>query len=170
MNYEKGWFLSVLLGVVLFIFFFIQIGCANPIPVYPDPEPEYFSPSISNTGGVPAMWMVFVFFLDFGINIIIIYGGVLLLQRYRNVSSEFLFEVSKTRFLSSIFFVSLVGLLSELILGPWIGGLLVALLFIFLSFVFIARFLFVFCWEDSLLMGIFALMVNIVVWSVIFMV
>jgi len=106
--------------------------------------------------------------MDFFIDILIIYGGIYLLHRYNLVTIKNAFDFSKTTLLLSVFIISLVGLISELILGAWIGGLLIALLFIFLSFVLVSKYLLKLSWVNSLRMGLIALLINIVVWIAIF--
>ncbi|MFW6149027.1 MAG: hypothetical protein ACOC6D_04135, partial [Atribacterota bacterium] len=159
--------LALLVSCMLLIpIFFITITTGNPIPIYPDPEPSYYGPgdtTILNIG-----WIGLVFILDFFIDILIIYGGVRLLHRYNLITIKNVFDFSKPMLLLSVFIISLVGLLSELILGAWIGGAILALLFIFLSFVLVSRYLLKFSWANGFRMGLIALLINIVVWIVIF--
>ena len=154
-------------SLILFLsFFFVTMSAGNPIPIYPDPEPVYYG-----SNGVSSLniaWIAIVFIMDFFIDILIIYGGIYLLHRYNLVTIKNAFDFSKTTLLLSVFIISLVGLISELILGAWIGGLLIALLFIFLSFVLVSKYLLRLSWVNSLRMGLIALLINIVVWTAIF--
>ena len=77
-------------------------------------------------------------------------------------------DFSKKTFLFAVVIISMVGLLSELIFGAWIGGLIIALLLIFLSFVFVSRYILKISWANSYRMGLFAIIVNIAVWIVVF--
>lgn len=154
-------------SLILFLsFFFVTMSAGNPIPIYPDPEPVYYG-----SNGVSSLniaWIAIVFIMDFFIDVLIIYGGIYLLHRYNLVTIKNAFDFSKTTLLLSVFIISLVGLISKLILGAWIGGLLIALLFIFLSFVLVSKYLLKLSWVNSLRMGLIALLINIVVWIAIF--
>lgn len=154
-------------SLILFLpIFFVIISAGNPIPIYPDPELVYYGSS--GVGNLDIAWIVTVLIIDFFIDFLIIYGGIYLLHRYNLITIKNAFDFSKMTLLLSVFIISLVGLISELILGPWIGGFLVALLFIFLSFVLVSKYLLKLNWANSLRMGLIALLVNIVVWTAIF--
>jgi len=154
-------------SLILFLpIFFVTMSAGNPIPIYPDPEPVYYG-SIG-VSSLNIAWIAIVFIMDFFINILIIYGGIYLLHRYNLVTIKNVFDFSKTTLLMSVFIISLVGLISELILGAWIGGLLIALLFIFLSFVLVSKYLLKLSWINSLRMGLIALLINIIVWIAVF--
>ena len=154
-------------SLILFLpIFFVIMSAGNPIPVYPDPEPVYYD-SIG-VSSLNIAWIAIVFIMDFFINILIIYGGIYLLHRYNLVTIKYVFDFSKTTLLMSVFIISLVGLISELFLGPWIGGLLIALLFISLSFVLVSKYLLKLSWINSIRMGLIALLINIIVWIAVF--
>lgn len=154
-------------SLILFLpIFFVTMSAGNPIPIYPDPEPVYYG-SIG-VSSLNIVWIAIVFIMDFFINILIIYGGIYLLHRYNLVTIKNVFDFSKTTLLLSVLIISLVGLISELILGAWIGGLLMALLFIFLSFVLVSKYLLKLSWINSLRMGLIALLINIIVWIAVF--
>jgi hypothetical protein len=154
-------------SLILFLsIFFVTISTGNPIPIYPDPEPAYYD-SIG-VSSLNIAWIAIVFVMDFFINILIIYGGIYLLHHYNLVTIKNVFDFSKTTLLMSVFIISLVGLISELIFGAWIGGLLIALLFIFLSFVLVSKYLLKLGWINSLRMGLIALLINIIVWIAVF--
>ncbi len=158
---------ALLVSLILFLpIFFVTMSAGNPIPIYPDPEPVYYG-SIG-VSSLNIAWIAIVFIMDFFIDILIIYGGIYLLHRYNLVTIKNVFDFSKTTLLMSVFIISLVGLISELILGAWIGGLLMALLFIFLSFVLVSKYLLKLSWINSLRMGLIALLINIIVWIAVF--
>ncbi|UCF13430.1 MAG: hypothetical protein JSW06_04015 [Thermoplasmatales archaeon] len=142
------------------------MSAGNPIPVYPDPEPVYYD-SIS-VSSLNIAWIAIVFIMDFLINILIIYGGIYLLYHYNLVTIKYVFDFPKTTLLMSVFIISLLGLISELLLGSWIGGLMIALLFIFLSFVLVSKYLLRLSWINSIRMGLIALLINIIVWIAVF--
>ena len=139
---------------------------ANPIPVYPDPEPVFLGPS--NIDTVPILWILFVFVIDLFVDILIVYAGIYLLDRNKLIMNGDILDFSKKTFLFAVVIISMVGLLSELIFGAWIGGLIIALLLIFLSFVFVSRYILKISWVNSYRMGLFAIIVNIVIWIVVF--
>ena len=155
------------LSLILFLpIFFVTMSAGNPIPIYPDPEQiDYDSIGVSSLN---IAWIAIVFIMDFFLNILIIYGGIYLLHRYNLVTIKNVFDFSKTTLLMSVFIISLVGLISELILGAWMVGLLIALLFIFLSFVLVSKYLLKLSWINSLRMGLIALLINIIVWFAVF--
>ena len=139
---------------------------ANPIPVYPDPEPVFSGPS--NISTLPIAWILIVFVLDFFIDILIIYTGIYLLDKSNLIKNRNVLDFSKRTLLLAVVVISMVGLLSELIFGTWIGGLIFALFFIFLSFVFVSKYILKLSWANSYRIGFFAVIVNIVVWIVVF--
>ena len=113
-------------------------------------------------------WMLFAFVVDFFVDILIIYGGVILLERLHLLPNHHVYEISKIQFLGAVVFISLVGLSTEWIFGGWFLGVGIALCIIFLSFVVMSRYLFGFTWRNSISMGLFASVVNIFVWIFIF--
>jgi len=159
------------LAVSALLIILVHVVCvfsvtANPIPVYPDPEPVFLGPSNINT--VPILWILFVFVIDFFIDILIVYAGIYLLDRDKLIMNRDVLDFSKKTFLFAVVIISMVGLLSELIFGAWIGGLIIALFLIFLSFVFVSRYILKISWANSYRMGLFAIIVNIAVWIVVF--
>jgi len=139
---------------------------ANPIPVYPDPKLEF---SGSNNISTPSVeWILLVFVVDFFVDILIVYAGIYLLDVSNLIKNRDVLDFSKKTFLFAVVLISIAGLLSELMFGAWIGGLGVALFFIFLSFVFVSKYLLKLRLANSCRMGIFAIIVNIVVWMVVF--
>ncbi|UCD14138.1 MAG: hypothetical protein JSW60_01610 [Thermoplasmatales archaeon] len=161
-----GYHIRLALSFLLFMPLFVTMAAGNPIPIYPDPEPAFYGPSgVSSLHGT---WIASAFVTDFFINILIVYGGIYVLHHYNLISIKNVFDFSRTKLLLSVFLISLVGLLSELFLGAWIGGLLLALVFIFLSFVFVSIYLLKFSWPNGLRMGFIALVINIITWIVVF--
>ena len=159
------------LAVSALLIILISVVCifsvtANPIPVYPDPEPVLLGKTDVNT--VPIVWILFVFAIDFFIDILIVYAGIYLLDRNTLIKNRDVLNFSKKTFLFAVVIISMIGLLSELIFGAWIGGLIIALFLIFLSFVFVSRYILKVSWTNSYRIGLFAIIVNIVVWIVVF--
>lgn len=164
-NFKKIFVSSIILFFSIITIFIISAK-ANPIPVYPDPEPTFFK-----TGGyinIPLYWILFVFILDFFIDILIVYGGIFLLDKDKLIQNKYILDFSKKTFFLAIGMICTVGLLSELILGQSIGGLIVALIFIFISFVFVSKYLLKLNWKNSNRMALFAIIINLIVWAVIF--
>jgi hypothetical protein len=151
---------------MFFILISINIISANPIPVYPDPEPVYYGSS--GFSKLDIFWILGIFLLDFFMDILIVYGGITLLYQFNLINKDYLFDFSKLRFFLSVFVIALVGLISELFLGPWIIGFAVALFIIFLSFVFVSRFLFTLNWINSVRLGLIAIIINIIFWIIVF--
>lgn len=157
--------------VAAFMILLTSIVCifsvdANPIPVYPDPELE-FSGS-NNISPISVQWIIIVFVIDFFIDILVVYAGIYLLDVYNLIKNRDVLDFSKKTFFLAIVIISMVGLLSELMFGAWVGGLIFALLFIFLSFVFVSKYLLKLSWINSSRMGLFALIINIAIWVVVF--
>ncbi len=150
----------------ILVILFIPITTGNPIPVYPNPEPDYYSStSFSNLNFT---WVLGAFIIDFFMDILIIYGGVLVLHHYNLIIDKNIFDFSKTTLLLSVLIIALVGFISELILGPWILGFLMALIIIFISFVFVSKYLLKLSWANGIRIGLIALVVNIIFWIIIF--
>lgn len=145
---------------------FITICSGNPIPVYPDLETV--STNLSDTSELNLAWIALVFILDFFINILILYGGIYLLNHYNLIENKSLSKFSKSTFLLSVIIISLIGIISELVFWTWIGGLLIALILIFLSFVFVSKYLLRLNLSNSVRMGLIGLIVNIIAWITIF--
>ena len=154
--------------ILFFAVIFIVMISGNPIPVYPDLESIY-KDSI-DASGLDITWIVLIFVADFCVNILLVYSGIFLLCYFRRIKNRNVFDFSKTVLLASVFIISLVGIISELILGPWIGGLLLALLFIFLSFVLVSKYLLKLSWSNSFIMGLYALLINILVWTLLYII
>lgn len=141
---------------------------ANPLPVYPHPQPSFSGPVSGNVVSYP--WILFAFIVDFFADLLIIYGGVLLLERFRLISNHRFFDIPRRILLVAVGIISLIGFTSEWIIGGWIWGFLLILILIFISFVFVSKYLFLFNMKNSIGMGCFATTVNLVVWIFIFVV
>jgi len=158
--------------VILLILFlvvlcsFTSVVSANPLPVYRHPQSTFSGPTSGENADFT--WILFAFIVDFFVDILIIYCGVILLERLRQLPNHHVYEISKIQFLGAVVFISLVGLASEWVLGGWIVGVGIALCVIFLSFVVMSRYLFGFTWRNSIGMGLFAIVVNIMVWMLFF--
>ena len=145
----------------------LSIICsANPIPVYPNPEPTLISGGTSES--FPIFWLVLIFIINFCVDILILYGGILVLDRFQVLPEEYVFNLSKTVFFVAVGLISLTGLLVEYFLGAWFGGLLVAALIILCSFVFVGRWLLNLVWINSVRLGAFALTINIIMWIIFY--
>jgi hypothetical protein len=163
-NYSSR-YLSVI--VIIFLFMLqIKICLGNPIPVYFDPEPS--STQISSDNIVTFVWIALVFIIDFFLDILIIYGGIYVLDRYNLITNTSEIYISKAKLFTSVIIISLVGLMSELIFWTWVGGVFLSLLFIFLSFGFVSKYIIKLTMPNSIRMGIIGLIINIGVWIVFF--
>jgi hypothetical protein len=129
----------------------------NPIPVYP----EQGHPEISLN--IP--WVATVFSLNFFINVLIIYSGIYLLFIFKALK-EYNFPTGII--LKAALLISLVGLISELLLGSGLGLLLV-LTFVFLSFLLLSKYLLKLSWKNGYRIALFALSINIIVWIFVFL-
>jgi hypothetical protein len=134
--------------------------------VYPDPEPV-LSGTI-NYNSLQMEWILIVFIIDFFIDILIVYIGVYLLDKNNLINNFYTFDFPKITFLFAVFIISVVGLFSEIFFGAWVGGLVIALILIFLSFVIVSKYILKLNWANSIRLGLFAAIVNIIVWIVIF--
>jgi len=157
---------TFLSGFFLVLLCFTSGVVANPIPVQPHPQPGF--PGFGSTLRVTSVWIGVIFIIDFFLDTLLLYTGVLLLERFHLLPYHQVFEMSKIKFFSAVFLISIVGLFSEWILGIWVWGLFVSLCFIFLSFFFVSRYVFRFTWMNAIRMGGFATIMNILAWVVFF--
>ena len=153
---------SVFLGVLLLLLCFKANVVANPIPI--EPHPETGLPGIPHGPGITTGWIIAVFIIDFFLDTLLVYTGVLLLGRFNLLSPQQVFAIPKTTFFSAIFLIGLVGFSSEWILGTTIWALFVILWFVLLSFAVATRYLFTFTWSNALYLGGFASIINLLVW------
>ncbi len=143
---------------------------SNPIPVYPDPTPNYHPPTYVTPPTFSFVyWLLFVFLMDFSIDILIMYVGLFVLDK-KHGSQKLLFfkDFSRLYFVGSVLIISLVGIVTEWLLGMWIGGVFISLGIIFLSFYLVSKKLFHLLMLQSIFMGVFAIVINSITWIVIF--
>lgn len=158
-------FNHILVG--FFLLLSLSIICsANPIPVYPNPEPSLVSGGTSES--FPGFWLVLLFIINFCVDILILYGGLLVLDRFQVLPEEYVFNLSKIVFFIAVGLISSTGLLVEYFLGAWFGGLLLAALVILCSFVFVGRWLLCLAWANSVRLGVFAVTINIIMWIIFY--
>jgi len=161
-------FLSSLSLIILFIVIFsISSANANPIPVYPNPDPVIFSSNSQNTN-IPLFWIFLVFIIDFFIDILIVYSGIFIMDKDRLIKNKYVLDFSKTTFMLAVGLISIVGLISEFFFGQSAGGLIIVLLIILISFIFVSRYILKLNWKNSYRMGLYAIVINLIIWSVIF--
>lgn len=171
MRKQHGTKIALIMLLILFsIVSLIPLLTANPIPVWPDPQPDYTPPvEIVQTTSSISIWLFFIFLLDFGLDIIIMYAGLFLLDFTKKTEHILYFQdFSRTYFIGAVFIISLIGLFTELFLGLWIGGVLIILGIIFLSFYLVSHILFRLSTKNSILMGSFGFIINAIVWSIVF--
>ncbi len=149
---------------------YIPIALSNPIPVYPDPQADYQPPTvISSSNSFFGYWLLFVFLLDFSIDVLIMYVGLYVISKLHTSQAFSFFEdFSRLYFTGSVLLISLIGILTEWLIGMWIGGVLITLCIIFLSFYIVSKKLFHLSTPHSIFMGIFAITINIISWVAIF--
>jgi hypothetical protein len=116
----------------------------------------------------PLMWLGLIFLINFCIDILILYFGLMILDRFKVLPEGYVISLTKGLFFGSVAVISSLGLGVEYVLGSWIGGLIIAALVIFLSFVFVGHFLLRLSGVNSVRMGFFALMNNIVIWTIFY--
>ena len=160
----------ILLFLVAVCLQFVSVGLSNPIPVYPDPQPDYHPPAVVISSNPFFMyWLLFAFLLDFACDILIMYAGLYILDKTQESQNRLYFEdFSRLYFAGAVFLISLVGIVTELILGMWIGGLLIILGIVFLSFYGVSKKLFRLSMNHSIFMGMFAVLINSIIWMIIF--
>lgn len=148
----------------------VPIILSNPIPVYPDPTPDYHPPTyVTSSTNSFVYWLLFVFLVDFSIDVLIIYVGLFILDKKRGYQKLLVFEdFSRLYFVGSVLLISLIGILTEWLLGMWIGGVFITLGIIFLSFYLVSKKLFRLSMHQCIFMGVFAIIINSVTWIVIF--
>ena len=160
------------IAIVIFQFFLLLVPLvqSNPIPVWPDPQPDYTPPTeMASSGFSIAFWILFIFLLDFGLDIIITYSGLYIIDlKIRPNHIQYFEDFSRTSFIGAVLLISLIGIVAELILGMWIVGMLFVLFIVFLSFYLVSFFLFKLSKDNCLFMGFFAVMINSVAWAIIF--
>lgn len=162
--------------VLLFSFFFlcclffVTNLSANPIPVWPDPQQVYIPPAeIAQFTPSLTIWLLLIFLLDFGLDILITYVGLYILDVTKKTDHILYFQdFSRAYFIGAVFLISLIGIFTELMLGMWFVGIFLVLLIVFLSFFLVSHFLLRLPKEDSIFMGFFGVIINAIFWSIVF--
>jgi hypothetical protein len=157
---------------LLIIFFLLKISSfasANPIPVFPDPQPTFQSQQIGNIADSGfQIWIIFIFLLDYACNILILYSGLYILSKIGLLKETDLTDFSRLLFIASVFIISIFGILVEWLLGFWIIGLILVLFFVFLSYILVSIYLLKINFKNSTFLGFYAIVINLIIWLVIF--
>jgi hypothetical protein len=143
----------------------VEINSANPIPIYTKPGQVFSGSSITTLNPV---WIMGVFLIDFFMDILIVYGGVFVLYKFKLVKSNNLFDFSKRTFFLAILLIAIIGLITELVLGQLIIGLIFALIIIFISFILVSFYLLKLEIINSIRLALIAITINIIFWIVFF--
>ena len=165
MNYKRKF---ILINLSFFIFT-IPFVSANPIPVFPNPEPSYVSPVtyVSSNQGL-SLLIPFVFLLDFAANLLIIYFCFFLLDKAHLISLEEFQRISRYQIILTAGIISCFGILFEFLLGTWITGLGIILLVVFISYYIFCSYFFHISKNTTLYFSIIAVLINIGTWSIYF--
>ncbi|MBU0498093.1 MAG: hypothetical protein KKC68_08065 [Candidatus Thermoplasmatota archaeon] len=139
----------------------------NPIPVYPSPDPELFSPTQTSQPFL-MVWIFLIFIINVGVDILILYSGLLLLDRFSALPTDYVLHLSKTTFLLAVILISIIGISVEMVLGAWLGGLFLAAVLIWFSFLSVGWFILHLQLSNGLRLATYALLINIVVWTVFY--
>jgi len=150
----------------LFITLCSYIVLGNPIPVNPDPTPVLVG--VDTSAVVEPVWIGLIFVIDFFFNLLILYGALYILDRFSALFEEKNFTYSTRNIISAALLISIVGIVSEVFLGGWYGGLLIVLFIVFLSYMLVSRFIFHINLVGRIRIGCIALIVNFFVWLVVF--
>lgn len=167
MKPTKYTWLCYLLIIIGWLIFTHLSACGNPIPVYPSPDPDLFSPA-QVSQPFPLIWIFLIFLLNVGVDILILYSGLLLLDRFSLFPEEYVMHLSKTTFLLAVSMISLIGISVELVLGAWLGGLVLAAIIIWSSFLVVGGMILHLTISNGLRLATYALLINIVVWTVFY--
>ena len=165
-NHGRFQYNLLLLVLCCSLFLLAYIVTANPLPVYPNPEME-FSPT-NDVSYPPLSWILIVFCVDVCLDILLVYGGLFILDKSHLLEEGNVLDFSKTHFISAVMVISIIGLVSEILFGMWLGGLILALLCIWLSFIVVSVYLLRLSWMNGIRIGLFAVIINIVVWILVF--
>jgi hypothetical protein len=159
-------FRFVCLGILLVLLGSSASVCANPIPI--EPHPPTNLPGIIHSREGTVGWIIAIFVIDFFLDTLLVYGGVLVLGRLRLLSPQQVFAMPKTTFFSGVLLISFVGFSAEWVLGVMFWGLFVTLWVVLFSFCVVSRYLYKFTWSNALYFGGFASLINLLVWVVLF--
>lgn len=168
---KRSW---LLFGILFFCFLFTILSsvAANPIPVYPDPQPEFelsFAFSDVQDGGF-VIWLILVSFLDFAANLLFIYAGFFVLIKFNFESTEWFTTISRLRLISSVFLLSFTGIISEWVLGSWLGSFVFVAGLVFVLVFFLGSCVFNLKLSSTFFLSAFMVFVNIVSWTLLFFV
>ncbi len=164
---SRRYHIYLLLTVIIL---FSCLSCksyANPIPVYPEPKKEIVGSS--DVQNVDSFWIILIFVIDFCFNILIVYSAIYLLYFSKVLTKEDVFLFSKYKVLLAVAAISLIGIIVELIFAGFLGGLLIALILIFTSYVLISKHFLQFTGCNAIRVGLYAVLINIIMWAIIFM-
>ena len=168
----KNQHISTFITIFLFIYLlFKTITCiANPIPVFPDPQPDYISPvaQLSSDQGIRNM-IPFVFLIDFALNLFIIYIGFIVLIKIRQYSIDEFNTLSRYQFLITAIIISIIGITLEIILGTWIIGLFIIIIIVILSYYITCIKIFNITKKNGSLIALLAGIINTVSWFLFYL-
>ena len=68
---QKHKYLTLIISLIIVFVIFSIKSIGNPIPIYPNYET--YNIGIENKSNIDIIWFTFVFFIDFSLNILIIY-------------------------------------------------------------------------------------------------
>lgn len=165
-NKGKALMLTLLLLTSILSFFIIS-SSANPIPVYPDPSPQ-FQPTkavsdVQESSFV--LWVLLVFCLDIGLNTIFLYGGFYLLRFLKLASSSWFNQIPRQNMITAIVLLSIGGILSEWLIGSWLGGFFfISLLVFFLVYLFGLHY-FNLDRVSTMVLSVYMVIVNLISWT-----
>lgn len=155
------------------LFFIILCSCfianANPIPVFPDPEPVYQSPItyVSSNHSI-SFWIPLVFLFDFAANLLVLYLGFFLLLKLRWMQYDYFVEISRKQFIVAAGIISVLGIVSEFLLGTWYIGLIFVLGIVFVSYFYVSSYIFHLSKRNCFVISFCAVMINIITWMIVF--
>jgi hypothetical protein len=152
---------------LLFVLICFTTVSANPIPVYPHPQPisHGLEPPTSDHD---LILLVLIYIIDFTLDLLILYGTLLLFEKRYLLDMMEIFSFRTKKVVASTVIVSLIGFFSEILLGNSIGGLCIVLVLVFVSFALIAFYILKLDRLNALRLGVIATIINILLWLVIF--
>jgi hypothetical protein len=156
---------------LVFIFCVYNISSiANPIPVYPDPKPT-FEPTtaitqVQNESFV--LWLILIWFLDIALNTLFLYGGFLLLVRLHMESTGWFSQVPRKTIVIGIFLLSIAGIISEWLIGSWLGGIFFIAIVVFVITYLLSQYLFKLKSSSSLFIAFYMIVLNLISWAIIY--
>jgi hypothetical protein len=163
---NQGLMIILLLLTSLFCIFVIS-GSANPIPVYPDPSP-HFQPSravsdVQESSFVT--WLLLVWCLDIGANTVFLYGGFYILSFFNLSSTSWFNQIPRQKMITAILLLSIGGILSEWLIGSWLGGFFfIGLIVFFLVYLF-GSYYFDLDRVSTMVLSVYMVIVNLISWT-----